>query len=129
MRKLLAGVLLACVAACGLGENLSVTSLQLGRSVNADGTVANHTTVFGPDDTVHLSVLTSGVGSGTMSVRWVYRGRVLDEPKRQVSYRDVAATQFTLRSGGTFPLGDYSAEVFLDGKPVGSREFRVELPR
>lgn len=129
MRTLLAGVLLACVVACGAGEDLRVTSLQLGRAVNADGTVANHTTVFGPDDTVHLAVLTSGVGSGTISVRWVYRGRLLDEPKKQVSYKDVAATQFTLRSGGTFPLGEYTAEVFLDGNPVGSREFRVEMTR
>lgn len=129
MRILLPAVLSVFAVACGMGEDLRVTTLQLGRSLNADGTVAGHTTVFGPDDTVHLAVLTEGVGSGTLSVRWVYRGRPLDEPKKQVSYRDAAATSFTLRSGGTFPLGDYTAEVFLDGKPVGTREFRVELPR
>ena len=116
-------------AACGSGEGLTVTGLQLGRAVNADGTVAGHTTTFQPSDTVHLSVLTSGLGSSTISVRWVYRDRVLDEPKKQVSYKDVAATAFTLRSGGTFPQGDYAVEVFLDGKAVGTREFRVEERR
>ncbi|HEV3486782.1 MAG TPA: hypothetical protein VG106_15330, partial [Vicinamibacterales bacterium] len=114
---------------CGAGEGLSVTGLQLGRALNADGTVAGHTTTFGPDDTVHVSVLTSGVGSATLSARWVYRDRVLDEPQKRVSYRDNAATAFTLRSGGTFPLGEYRVEVFLDGKAAGTREFRVDNPR
>ena len=48
--QLLIMVLFACVAGCGSG--LRVTSIQLGRSLNADGTVANQTTTFIPDDTV-----------------------------------------------------------------------------
>lgn len=120
-------LLVVCLAGCG--SSLRVTSIQLGRSVNADSTIANHTTRFAPDDTIYVSVLTAGVGSGEIGVRWVYRGRVIDEPKKQVSYRDVAATQFNLRSGGAFPVGDYTVEVSLDGQPAGSREFKVENPR
>jgi hypothetical protein len=127
--RLLSVILLSSIVACGTGDGLHVTGLQLGRALNADGTVASHTTTFRPSDTVHLSVLTSGVGSATLSVRWVYRDRVLDEPKKQVSYRDVAATDFTFRSGGTFPLGEYRAEVFLNGQPAGTRDFRVEQAR
>jgi hypothetical protein len=119
-----AAVMVIGSIACGSG--LRVTGIQLGRSVNADSTVANHTTTFAPTDTVYLSVLTSGVGSGTISVRWTYSGRVVDEPKKQVSYRDVAATEFRLQSAGRFPPGDYTAEVFLDGQPVGTRTFHVE---
>ena len=115
-----------CILACGSGESLRVTSIQLGRALNADGTVAGHTTTFGSSDTVYVSVLTSGVGSGTISVRWTYRGRVLGEPKREVSYRDVAATDFNLQSSGGFPPGEYTVEAFLDGQPVGTRDFRVE---
>jgi hypothetical protein len=122
-------ILFTGLLGCGSGEALRVTSIQLGRSLNADKTVAGHTTRFGPNDGVYVSVLTTGTGSGTISVRWVYAGRVLGEPKKEVSYRDFAATDFQLQSPGDFPEGDYTVEVFLDGRSVGTREFRVEKPR
>src|SRR5688500_6599523 len=74
-------ILLAWLAGCGSGT-LRVTSIQLGRSVNADSTVANHTTRFKPGDTVYISVLTEGAGSGTIGVRWVFAGRVRSEERR-----------------------------------------------
>jgi hypothetical protein len=122
-------VLFAFFAGCGSGQTLRVTSIQLGRSLNADSTVANHTTTFGPADTVYVSVLTAGAGSATISVRWTYAGRVLDEPKKRVSYKDVAATEFRLQSAAGFPPGDYAVEVFFDGQSVGTRPFRVEKSR
>jgi hypothetical protein len=124
-RRVLVAALLACALACG-GSSLRVTNIQIGRSVNADGTVADHTPNFAPDDAIHLSVFTSGVGSGTIKVRWLYRGRQLDETEKKVSYTDVAATAFTLKTVAGFPPGDYSAEVFLNGQPAGSKTFRVE---
>ena len=62
-------------------------------------------------------------------MRWTYAGRVVDEPKKQVSYRDVAVTEFQLQSPGQLPQGEYSAEVFFDGQSVGTRPFRVEEKR
>jgi hypothetical protein len=120
-------VLCACLAGCGSG--LRVTEIQLGRSVNADETVAGHTTRFAPADTVYVSIHTAGVGSGTIGVRWKYGERVLGEPSKQVSYRDAAATEFHLQSAVGFPPGDYSVEAFLDGQSVGNRSFRVETQR
>lgn len=122
--RVAAALLVICLAGCGSGQ-LRITGIQLGRSLNADNTVAHPTTSFAPGDTVCLSVQTTGVGSGTFSVRWTYAGRVVDEPKKQVSYRDSAATDFQLQSAAGFPPGDYKAEVFLDGKPVGEKEFHV----
>jgi hypothetical protein len=127
--RLLLMILLACLVGCGSGKGLRVTSIQLGRSLNADSTVANHTTSFGPGDTVYVSVLTTGVGSGTIGVRWTYAGRVVGEPTKQVTSRDVAATEFHLQSAGGFPPGDYTVEAFLDGQSVGTRTFRVQTPR
>ena len=125
LRRLRFVLILACMAGCS--SSLRVTNIQLGRSLNQDHTVADHTTSFAPGDTVYLSVFTSGVGSGTLSVRWTYAGRVLDEPQKKVSYRDVAATDFSLRSVAGFPTGQYSAEVFLDGQSAGTRTFRVDV--
>src|SRR5215208_2372344 len=99
-------LLLICLIGCGSGQSLQIASIQLGRSVNEDGTVGGFTTVFAPDDTVYLSVATTGAGAGTISVRWMYAGRVIDEPKKQVSYRIGAATDFRLQSPSGFPPGD-----------------------
>jgi hypothetical protein len=115
---------LTCCVACGSG--LRVTSMQLGRSLNADNTIASHTTTFKPDDTVYLSVTTNGAGSGTLTVRWTYSGRTVEEPQKRVSSRNIAVTEFRLKSADHFPPGEYAAEVFLDGKPVGKETFRVD---
>jgi hypothetical protein len=118
--------LFACLAGCGTDEGLRVTAVQLGRALNADSTIAGHTSSFEPNDTVYISVLTAGSGSSTIRVRWMYRGHQMGEPTRQVSYKDVAATSFQLKSAGGFPQGEYTVEVFLNGQSVGTRDFRVE---
>lgn len=119
-------ILLACAAACGSPQTLRVTEIQIGRSLNVDNSVRESATAFRPHDSVYLSVLTHGSGSGTLSVRWTYAGRVLDDPKKQISYKDAAATDFALQSAGGFPAGQYTAEVFLNGQSVGTRTFRVQ---
>jgi hypothetical protein len=50
---------------------------------------------------------------------------VLDEPKKQVSLKDGAATEFHLQSATGFPLGDYTVDVLMNGQPVGTRQFTV----
>jgi hypothetical protein len=117
----------ALFAGCS-NEPLRVVQIQLGRSLNSDNTVAGFTTTFKPHDPIFLSVMTAGRGTGMVSVRWTYAGRVIDEPKKQVkyTYKDSAATDFRLESPSGFPPGDYTAEVFVDGQSAGTRKFRVE---
>jgi hypothetical protein len=123
---LTAVILCACVAACG-SRPLVFGGIQLGRRLNVDHSVAEFTTVFAPHDTVYLSVLTTGRGPGTIEVRWMAGKSVIGEAKKQVG--DVVATEFPLQSAGGFPPGEYSAEVFLDGKSVGTRTFKVQVGR
>ncbi|MEX2663848.1 MAG: hypothetical protein WD227_18095 [Vicinamibacterales bacterium] len=115
-------MLAVCLAGCG--SSLSVASIQLGRGVNADGTVAGHTTTFKPNETIYVAVITAGAGNGTVGVKWMYEGRVVGEPTKPV--RGAAATEFHLQNAGGFPPGDYSVEAFLDGQSAGTRTFRVE---
>jgi hypothetical protein len=119
-------ILCASIAACG-SRPLQITTIQLGRTLNPDHSVAEFTTVFAPDDTIHVSVLTTGGGSGTLSIRWKYGEKVVGESQQRVANRDLAATDFPLRSAGGFPPGEYSAEVFLDGKSVGTKTFKVQV--
>lgn len=121
-----AALALAACAATACGSNIRVTTIQLGRSLNADSTIATHTTVFKPSETIYVSVVTAGVGSATIRAKWTYAGHVLSEPEKRMSSRDSAATEFHLQSGDGFPPGEYSVEIFLDGESVGSRAFRVE---
>lgn len=114
---------------CGSNRTLAVTSIQLGRTQNSDSTVGGFTTSFKPDDSIYLAVLTGSAGTGTIRVRWKYGERVIDEPRKQVSYHMAAATGFRLQSPGGFPTGDYTAEVFVNDQPAGTRTFRVETPR
>ena len=119
-------VVAACVAGCRAGPPLTVTSIQLGRALNADGTVGSFAATFTPGETVYVSVRTAGAGDATISVRWTYEGRVVDEPKKQVSFKDAAATEFHLQGTSGLPLGHYTVEVFLNGQSVETRRFTVE---
>lgn len=127
LRSVLLIGLLAGLAACG--SNLRVTNIQLGRSLNADQSVATHTTRFAPNETIYVSVHVAGTGSGTLSVRWSYvtLERVVDEPKKQIS--GAGNTEFHMQNVGGFPEGDYKVEVFLDGQPAGERTFQINKPR
>lgn len=119
-------ILFACFIGCGSNQPLQVTTIQLGRSVNSDRTVSGFTSTFSPDDSVYLSVLTGAAGSATIRVRWKYGSRVIDEPKKQVTYNQASATDFRLQSPGGFPRGEYTAEVFVNDQLVGTRTFHVE---
>jgi hypothetical protein len=125
MKRLTPVLALALSLASCSPHTLRVTAVQLGRTLNADNTVGITATNFKPNDTVYLSVLTAGIGSATIGVRWRFGDRVLNEANKQVSYKDIAATDFSLKGAAGFPPGEYSAEVFFDGKPVETKTFHV----
>ena len=77
-------VLLVVVAGCR--PALRVSTLQLGRTLNADNTVANLTTRFKPTDAIYAAALTNQTGSSTITARWSYNGHVISEMPKKVSY-------------------------------------------
>ena len=113
------------LAACGPSQPLEVSSLQMGKAINPDKTVAAFTSQFAPTDTIYLVVLNAKPGKGTLAVKWMLGTRVVSEDSRQVSYTDAAATEFHLQNAVGFPDGSYRVEVLLDGKPVGSRTYSI----
>ena len=113
------------IVGCG-GSTLRVTGVQVGRSLNADNSIAVHTNRFRSGDTMHAAVITEGRGSATIKARWTYIGRVVNETEQKVSYTDHAATEFHIQSSGGFPPGDYKLEIFVNGEPFESRNLRVD---
>lgn len=126
IRALLLLTSFVVLAGCGPTEPLRVETIQLGRSLNPDNSVAEHATTFRRNDTVYVAILTPAPGKGTIGVRWTYGGQVIDQPQKEVSYRDAAATSFNLVNSGGFPPGNYAVEVFVDGTSAGSRNFNVQ---
>lgn len=123
---LLAGVWLFAIAAGGCTDPLALGNIQLGRSLNIDNSIGSSTTLFTPNETVYVSIHTTARGKGTIGVIWKYRDRVIDEPTKQVSTDGTKATEFHLVNAGGFPVGDYSVDVLIDGKVVGTRTFKVD---
>lgn len=117
-------VLTTLVLGIACSGPLTLTNIQVGRSLNQDRSIASITTLFKPNETVYVSVQT-GAGKGTISVKWKFGSQVIDEPSKQVDYSGPASTEFHLTNSGGFPPGDYSVDVFIDGVQVGTRAFKV----
>jgi hypothetical protein len=104
---------------------LQLTNIQTGRSLNPDRSIASITTLFKPSETIYVSIQTTGEAPGSIGVKWLYQGRLVDEPVKQVDYDGPASTEFHMQNSGGFPEGDYSVEIFINGQQVGSRAFKV----
>jgi hypothetical protein len=117
---------LAIVFTIACSGPLALTNIQIGRSLNQDGSVASITTLFKPSETIYVSVQT-GAGKGVIGVKWKYGSKVVGEPTKSVDYNSgPKSTEFHLQNSGGFPPGDYSVDVFIEGVQVGTRAFKVE---
>jgi len=124
-KVVLIAIAAAVLTGCKPSEPLVVQTIQTGRSLNSDNSVGTHTTRFKPTDTMYVAVLT-GRGSGTIEARWSISGRVINEAKKDVSTIEPAATAFRFQAADGFRVGDYTVEILVDGKSVGTRNLRVE---
>jgi hypothetical protein len=106
-------------------DPLALANIQTGRALNPDRSVASISTLFKPSETIYVSIQTTGSAPGKIGVKWMFQGRVIDEPVKEVDYDGPASTEFQLQNSGGFPAGDYSVEIFINGQSVGTRAFKV----
>jgi hypothetical protein len=126
MKQLFAVVAVFCLTGCGPTEPLNIVGVQTGKSLNSDHSIGRHAISFSPTDTMYVSVLTNGRGAGTIQVKWALRGYELHQVTKKVSYNGQAATDFRFAAADGFPVGDYTVEVIVDGKPFETRRIKVE---
>jgi hypothetical protein len=126
MRIACALFLALSAVACEPSEPLKIVTVQTGKSLNTDHSVAVHAGSFRPKDTMYVSVLTEGRGAGTVTVKWSLNSRVLHQVTKKLSYNAQAATDFRFQAADEFPLGDYTIEVIVDGKTIETRRVKVE---
>ena len=106
---------------------LTVKDIDLGRTLNPDKGVADHTGDFKPTETVYASVETDGVGKGTLKARWTFaNGQVVDESTQEITTSGPARTEFHIAKPSGLPVGKYHVEVTLNGAVAGSKDFEVK---
>jgi len=105
-----------------------VTSVDLGKSLNADKSIANSASDFRPGDTVFVSVATEGASPGAaVKARWTFQdGQLVDESTQTVAPTGASRTEFHVMKPGGWPVGKYKVEISVDGALAGSKEFEVK---
>ncbi len=106
---------------------VSVTSVDLGSSVDASNHIAAAGNSFAPKDSIYAAVMTSGRGSAKLDARWTYQdGQVVHEDSKTVDASGEQATTFMISNPTGFPVGSYKLEISLNGNMVSSKDFAVK---
>jgi len=105
---------------------VSVTSVDVGRTLNPDKSIAEKTDSFKPADTIYASIGTQGTGTAVIKTRWVFQdGTVIDESEQTIAPTEPARTEFHISKPDGWPVGRYRVEVTINGANAGTKEFAV----
>jgi len=109
---------------------IAVSGMTVGKSIGADKKVTAATEAFAKDDTMYVSVATTGSGTAKLDAKWTYRKgdkvAVVKEDSMTINASGPATNEFHVSKPDGWPAGDYEVEVMLDGKSAGSKKFTVK---
>ena len=105
----------------------SVTTIETGKHVDANKRVVDTTSVFAPNDTMYVAVVTANATpSSTLKTLVTFQdGQVVDSSSQTVQSGPSSVTEFHLVKPGGWPTGDDTVEIMLDGQSVGTRRLTV----
>jgi len=109
-----------------------VTTIETGKHVDVSKRIADTATVFAPNDTMYISVVTSNATPTTTlkSIVTFQTGQVVDSASQVVALPTetggTSVTEFHWVKPGGWPTGDYTVEVWLDGQSAGTRTLTVK---
>jgi hypothetical protein len=105
-----------------------IVSIDLGRAIDANNAITDKATRFAPHDPIYASIASEGVGEQIkISARWTdEKGEVVAEHIETVSPTGAARIEMHVEHPTGWPKGGYKLELAMDGKPLATREFRVE---
>ncbi|MES2124414.1 MAG: hypothetical protein V4503_06965 [Gemmatimonadota bacterium] len=108
---------------------VAVKDIDIGKSLNADKSINDHATTFGPRDTMYVSVRTDGVGDGTLSAHWSTKaGKLVDSSSQPITSSGESRTEFHVMKKSAWPVGEYQVDVMLNGVSAGSKTYEVKRP-
>jgi len=106
---------------------IDVTRIDLGTSVNPDGTISKPTATFKPTDTVYAAVTTERPGHDiVLKARWVFQDdSVIKEVTKIISPADTLVTDFQVTSATGWPTGRYKVQVYVYSQMAAVTEYAV----
>ena len=109
---------------------IAVSGMTVGKAIGADKKVTAATEAFAKDDTMYVSVGTTGSGTAKLDAKWTYhkgdKAAVVKEDSMTINATGPATNEFHVSKPDGWPAGDYEVEVMLNGKPVGSKKLTVK---
>ncbi|MBW8366279.1 MAG: DUF3244 domain-containing protein [Arenimonas sp.] len=110
----------------------SISKVELGNALDADGGLVEAKTTFAPMDSVVVVIYTAGndgaaLARGVVGTRWLDQdGKVVHEESKPFDVAGTGTTTFQIGKMDGWPVGRYTIEISLDGQPAMSREFTVQ---
>src|SRR5687768_4318667 len=110
---------------------VTVSSATLGSAVGSDKKVSAPKESFAKNDTIYVSVDTSGTGTANLKVNWTYTGKdgktvPVKEDSQTIQASGASTTEFHISKPDGWPAGDYTVEVSQDGRVVQTKRFKVQ---
>jgi hypothetical protein len=109
-------------------STVSVTAVDLGKSIGTDNRVTEPTETFKPNDVIYATVITNGASPNTvLRATWTFQdGQVVSQSERVIAPTGATATEFHIEKPDGLPPGKYRVQVSLDGNTVQVKEFEVK---
>lgn len=107
---------------------LAVTTVDLGKGVDADKRISAPATQFGLRDTIYASVATTGVAStATLAAKWTFgTGQLVDSTSVTIAPTGPANTEFHIIKKSAWPVGKYKVSILLNNAVATEKEFEVK---
>jgi len=104
-----------------------ITSVTLGKAVDAEGQVRAPLAVFAPRDKIHAAVVSVGSSDGlTLSAQWsTADGTDVAMAGQSLSPDAPTVTTFSISQPEPWPAGGYQIVIAINGRAVETRSFEV----
>lgn len=108
---------------------IAVSSVAVGKAIGPDKKIQGAAGTIAPQDTIYVSIDTTGSGEATLKSRWTYlkdgKTTLVKEDTQKVSTSGPATHEFHISKPDGWPKGDYQVELFVNDAPAGTRRFTV----
>jgi len=105
-----------------------ITSVDLGKRLDADKKVIEPSAIFGTRDTIYVSIGSEGTASSvTLRALWMFEdGQKVADDAQGLAPTGPAQTEFHIMKATAWPKGKYTVEVFSDTTSFTKKEFMVQ---
>lgn len=107
---------------------MRITSIQLGKALNADKSLTTEAADFGVRDVIYAVVSTEGAATDAkLDAKWTFQnGKAVSDASQSVSPAGgMARHEFHIQKASAWPKGTYTVEIMLDGTSVGTKQFVI----